>query len=381
MILIVGEYSGVSRALREGLLEAGEEVVTVSDGDSRKKIDADITVPTSKIRGFKWFRVVFHWLGLTGFFGAIKLVLHLRTRFTHLDVVHLVNPVAIESLGGLGNIVLVLYLRRSCTVMSLSAVGDDRRWVLACLRGEMPYSPLTRLLERPVRRALKYKFSLRYIFSPIFVLLDKLVLNVTDVIIPGVSDYAIAYANHPKSVEMIPLPVSMESFQPPTKSIYPLKIFHGWQRGRECYKGNDLLHEAVLDCIGKLGAHRVAYETVSGLTFSEYKSRFQHCDIFLDQVFSQGVGMNASMGLTAGKVVFSGFEEMDPVGVNASMCVRQLSEQISALVLDIERVDHLKVRAYEYAVINCSSVVVAKEFIKVWSRISMLRKNSGLSSR
>ena len=307
MIVLVGEFSGVHYTLAEALKRKGHEVVLISDGDAYKKFPCDISAPPMYNGSLKYFYLIFYYLGVTGLLNYFKLKNKISC-INNIMVTQFINPVAIPSLGALGNFLLFRHFKKRSNIVSLCALGDDFNWVMSCLKGVYKYSALDRLFKGGVKGFLKYAYSLKYIASPFFVLLDFYVVKKSNCIVPGLTDYQLAYENKSRVLNKIPLPIDCTNSGAPTVAKYPIKIFHGWQVGKEAKKGNDLLHAAAERCVSYFGSEYVVYEVVGGLPYAEYIKRFNDSDIFLDQVFSYDCGVNALLAMACGKVVFSGFE-------------------------------------------------------------------------
>ena len=368
VIVLIGEYSGVHYCLAEALKRKGHDVTLISDGDAYKKFPSDITVPQEHYTGMvKYIHLFLFFLGCTGLINYLKLKKRLSS-IANIHTVQFINPVAIPSLGAIGNFLLFINFKKRADVVSLCALGDDRHWVMACIRKKFKYSALDRLFTGGLKGFLKYSYSLKYILSPMFVLLDAYVVSKSDIIVPGLTDYVLPYSNNKKSTGKIPLPIDINSMVRPEGANYPIKIFHGWQTGKEAKKGNDILHAAALKCVSSLGEGVVSYETVGGLPYSEYIKRFKEADIFLDQVYSYDCGVNALLAMASGKVVFSGFESncVEDIGVNATPSVDEVFHQIVSLIKNKERIDTIKYNAYEYVVKTHESSIVADRYLKVW---------------
>lgn len=368
MIVLIGEYSGVHYCLAEALKRKGHEVILISDGDAYKKFPSDIAVPTAKYSGaVKYLHLFLYFFGCTGLLNYLKLKDRLSS-IGLVNTVQFVNSVAIPSLGAIGNFLLFRYFKKRADVVSLCALGDDLHWVIACIKKEFKYSALDRLFQGGLKGFLKYSYSLKYILSPMFVLLDLYVVRKSDVIVPGLTDYELAYRKNKKSCGRIPLPIDSKGIVRPEGAKYPVKIFHGWQTGKEAKKGNDLLHAAAMRCMSDLGEDIVSYEVVGGLPYAEYIKKFNDADIFLDQVFSYDCGVNALLAMAHGKVVFSGFEyiQSDEVGVNALPSQDELYADLCDLVKNLSKIDRIKMNAYKYIREHHDSALVADQYLDIW---------------
>src|SRR5690554_2147025 len=147
MVILLGDYSSVHLELSKALREKGYDVLLFSDGDAYKNIDCDVKLPSLKTHKNKWIRLFLYLVRFFGLFGFINYLAVKREieKIGKISVAQIINPVVAPSLGGLGNIFLIRYLRSKVDVLSLCALGDDYHWVRACLNKRFKYSPMDRL--------------------------------------------------------------------------------------------------------------------------------------------------------------------------------------------------------------------------------------------
>ena len=370
VILFIGDYSSVHSELCLALRKSGKNVVLMSDGDSYKKLKYDIKVPDIKNYNYNFINKIMNCFRFFGLFGIkdyfyIKKVLN---GFSNIEIVQLINPVAIPSLGALGNFLLFRYLRKKAKVISLCALGDDYNWVSACLNKNYKYSAMDRM-DRGLNEFLSYINALKYVYSPLYRFLNKYVVENVDLIIPGVKDYEIAYKNEPKLIEIIGLPVSDVNFHLPSATKYPIRIFHAWQRGKENRKGNDVLDNLIKKYISIHGNEKICYEVVGNLSFDQYIQKYKNSDIIFDQIYGYDRGVTAALGMASGKVLFSGFEEGHfEIGVNATPDEDKLYSDFVSLIESVELIDSIKKSAFDFACENYRSDVVSKKYLDAWSR-------------
>lgn len=370
MIVLLGDYSSVHYELSKALKSKGESVILMSDGDAYKKIGCDIKLPSlrkSRYRLLNNALFAFRFFGFFGFFNYLKVLKKLRN-IKDLDVVQIINPVVIESLGALGNILLIRYLKRRAKVFCMCALGDDYKWVAACLNKKYKYSAMDRMSQEGILGLGRYLYMLKYVYSPLYRLLDSYARKKVNVIIPGLSDYEIAYDDCNKAVGLVRLPVSSDNFIPPIKTNYPVKVFHAWQQGKDARKGNDILDRVVRRYISEHGAGKVKYEIIQGVSYEEYLSKYRSADIIFDQIYSYDRGVTGALGMAAGKVVFSGFEgeESLAIGVNAIPDINKLYTSFVSLIESLDNIDTIKSNAYRYAKENYCSLKVADQYLRVW---------------
>lgn len=374
-ILLVGDYSGVHVTLRNALLKLGHQVVLVSDGDGYKKFSRDLSfsVPKSSTGRFGVFLgVVISFFGLSG----ISLLWANRGLLSSLkgyDVVQLINPVPFSGLGSIASIIFFFWLKISNKKIVLCALGDDYYWVDASLRGEYRYSMFDRM---KFLNSKKFLHSLRYKYFLFYRLANYLMLSNSSLVICGLYDYYVAYNFTDRKRRFIPLPVDEALLGGEIRlTRYPVKIFHGWQRGKELRKGNDIFHAAVARLVEKYGEGVVEYRIVQSVPFEEYISLYSDADIFLDQAYSYDKGMNGLLGMAAGKVVFTGWEPEAACLYSAGSvapCINALPDVdkvyfiLERLVLDLDEVDRIKRSAVDFVATNHLSLSVAERYLREW---------------
>lgn len=369
MILLLGDYSSVHYELSKALKESGKDVILMSDGDAYKKVKCDIQLPgiaASKYKIINRILFVFRFFGFFGLANYFKVKKEIE-KIDNINIIQIINPVVIPSLGALGNVLLIRYLRRRAPVLSLCALGDDYHWVKACLDKKFKYSAMDRVKGNGLQGVLSYMYSLKYVFSPLYYLLDRYACSKVDMIIPGLLDYQLAYADDKKLTSIINLPLSELGFKEPVSSKYPLKVFHAWQKGKEYRKGNDVLDRVVRRYISEYGNSKLDYEIISEVTYDEYLKKYIESDIVLDQIYSYDCGVTGALGMAAGKVVFSGFEIGHfETGINATPDEDRLYKDLVKIVESLALVDTIKNNAYKYAIENYRASIVADKYLYFW---------------
>ena len=372
-ILLVGEYSGVHTELAKALNRLGHEVLTVSDGDSYKNFPRDITITRKRAKSKIGIirDVIYEYLGVKGLLTYI-INLNKIKRMSGYDVVQIINPVALEAFGSIANIFFINQLSKNNGSLYLCALGDDSRWVDSCLNNKYKYSPLDTLSYKTIH---KFSYSLRYKYGLFFKLLQSVAEKKAHKIIPGLLDYKMAYENVEKCIPIIKIPLPKEIIDkaislrelddsPPMRR---LKIFHGWQQGKELKKGNLIFNEAVLN-VKKNFSDLVEYKVVRSVPYDEYLRLLDDSDIFLDQTYSYDRGVNALIGMASGCVVFSGFEDVpnSSIGINATPDVISIENEIERMIESPAVIHNIKIKSLDYIINNHNPDVIAQQYINVW---------------
>lgn len=374
-VLLVGEYSGVHTNLSLALREKGIDVVTMSEGDGYKSFprDVDLAINGGIYNKFKKLNLIFDYLGVKGIYSLIKSFKKIWS-LEDFDVVQIINPVAISCYSSLANYILIRILLYRNKRLYLCALGDDYYWVKYCLEGHLKYSPFDRLDKYNFK---KYLFSFKYIYGLGFKSLNKFVVRKSEKIIPGLLDYKIPYSWSLKTTDVVQMPLTTAQIDNAKKlileysneDIETISVFHGWQKGKEEKKGNDLLDAVMNKILLKYGS-RISYKVVTDLPYSEYVKQFDNSDIFLDQVYSYDMGVNALLGMASGKVVVSGFEArgIDDllIGINAVPDENELFEKLDAFFSDTTKISEVRLNSLKYIISNHNPDYVANKYLELW---------------
>ena len=377
-ILLLGEYSGVHNNLRNALLEEGHDVVLISNGDGYKSFNSDIFISYNYIKHknkalTKILKIYYMILAYSGFQGCIQILKNFNEikKLKDYDVVQLINPIFLSDFGSVVNLSVFLYLKSNNKKIYLCALGDDYYWVKFCLANGFRYSIFDRL---SIKTLVKFLYPLRYVYGFLYSFLNKYIAKNVDGIIPGVYDYYAAYRCFPNCTEIVPiiLPIN-EKILKPTRVEKQLKIFHGWQLGKEIRKGNDLFDKAIKRLVFKY-PNKIDYNVVGGVPYNEYVETFENCDIFIDQCYSYDRGVNALLGMRAGKVVLSGFEpevkkyygiSYEPL-INSLPQEEHIFESIEDLILNPHKIYEYSLSAQNFVNSFHSPNSVLSKYFKIW---------------
>lgn len=377
-ILLLGEYSGVHNNLSEALKNQGFEVTLISDGDGYKSFESDFfinyvhTQVDNKIAN-KFLNLYYVVLSYSGFKGVIQILRHFKTikNMKNYDIVQLINPIFLTDFGSIVNLVVFLYLKKNNKKIFLCALGDDFYWVKFCLNKGFDYSIFDRLSFKTLRH---YSGSLLYVYGFLNPFLNKYIVKNVNAVIPGLYDYYASYKQFPNCTEIVPIIIKTDNdMQTNIHLNDPVKIFHGWQIGKDLRKGNDIFDKAIKKLVEKY-PDKIEYNIVSGVPYSEYIESFESADIFIDQCYSQDCGINALLGMREGKVVFSGFErqmlkyynlDYSP-GINSVPNETKIYNDLEYLILNPSEIKKYFLRAKDFIQKFHSEEYVLDKYFKIW---------------
>jgi glycosyltransferase involved in cell wall biosynthesis len=172
----------------------------------------------------------------------------------------------------------------------------------------------------------------------------------------------------------IQFPINSDAieFCPTTQKTKPLIIHSPTRKG---FKGTDVVLQAI-KILTDISTIEFDFQLVEGLTYSDYLKVMQKCDIYIDQVYSYGVGVAALEMLAMGKVVFSGnssesksyfsFSKNSPV-INASHDPLKLAIKLNDVLGKHSEFKNLGIRGREYVEKYHDPVIVAQMFLDLWN--------------
>lgn len=378
-VLLLGEYSGVHSNLSVALKKYGYDVKTIHNGDGYKSFEADEFIRYSYFNVnnviisliLKLYYIILMYSGLKGVFQIIKYR-ELIKSFKGYDVVQLINPIFISEYGVIVNYLIFKYLKANNNKIFLQALGDDYYWVKYCLDKKFNYSMLDRLNFKTTHR---YLYSLQYVYGFMMPSYNRYVAINSNAIIPGAYDYYKVYEEFKNCTEIVPMIVSVDEKYKKKNIVFPIKVFHGWQPRAELRKGNDIF-DSALTMLQKKYPDKILYKIVGGLSYEEYIKTYEDADIFIDQCFSQDCGMNALLGMSKGKVVLGGFEDVVKDYYNIDYCplincppnAEKIFLSIEKLLLDNSLIYSISENSIKFINDYHSEVYVVSKLKDIWSR-------------
>lgn len=377
-ILLLGEYSGVYSELAKGLRDVGHIVTFINDGDSYKGFSSDFTIEYPKARKGLLGRIIHniaYRLGVNGFISFQRQWPSLKQHLRSYEVVQIINPVIFSDWGSVANIVILRYLRKNNEKVFLSVLGFDyyqMRW------SERNFNP-SGYYSASVKKFLNPDFAFKYRYCLFYKTLNDYAVKIAHKIIPGLLEYKLCYDWTGKTTKIIPFPISHSHIGSPLlmEGNKVIKIFHGWQKGKEGFKGNDVFDRVIKRVLEKYSG-KVEYIVIQKVPYEEYVSLFNDCHIFIDQLYSMDKGMNGLLGMAAGKVVFSGLTkdslmaypsyQGDIIGVSASIDEQLLYEKFCHIINRPDLIEQISRNAIEFVLNNHETSKVVQMYVDVWAQ-------------
>lgn len=373
-ILLVGDYSNVHATLAEGLRALGHTVVVASDGDGWKNYPRDIDLAR---RG-----------------GGLRYYLQLWRkfhRFRGYDVVQIINPVFLP-LKAERIWPFYKYLRRHNKKVVMGAFGMDYYYIDACLDCKtFRYSDFNfgaHVRHYPTADAFRRDWH-----EGAKGALNRQIASDCDGIVCGLYEYWASYQrmqNLRGKLTFIPFPIKVQpasnrtpssarlsSLEECKKSSNDISFFLGIQRGKEEYKGTDVMLRA-LERVEREYPERCRVVKVESVPFEEYVRLLHGSDVLLDQLYSYTPAMNALEAMARGIVVVSGGEpenyevlgetQLRPI-VNVRPDEEDVYQQLRSLALNPEQVVRLKKESQEYIRRHHDHLKVAQRYEDFYKRL------------
>lgn len=360
-ILLLGEYSGLYKNLKEGLLELGHDVKLGANGDGWKNIKgADFQLYRSKSNK-------------SALKKAINCTLDIYSRSLEIkgyDVVQLVNTLICSPYINLN---FIKRLKKNNHKIYLSGAGSDYFDYKAYLDGAYRYyvydddKEMSKLYSNYSLKGRMRKKN------------DIIVSNLVDGVIPIAYEYARAYKcaraydNNIKLKKTIPIPMNINNITYEGNKVKnKIVIFHGLNR--ENFKGTRYIRRAM-EIIKERYKDEVEIIIDGKMPFDKYLDVMSHSNIIIDQCKSYGYGMNAIYSMAKGKIVMSGAEpetikelavENCPI-INIRPDVNDIVNKLEMLIKDKQNIEQLGYESRKYVEKHHDYIKVAQKYVEVWS--------------
>ncbi len=361
-ILLVGEYSSVHCNLATGLRALGHSVTVASNGDFWKNYPRDIDLHRNQS-------------GIVGTADFLFRLLKALPKMRGYDVVQLINPMFLELTPPRIRRVYD-YLRRHNGKVFLSACGMDYYWVKTGLEKVFRYGDFNIGLK--LRECeMNSRFIAEHMHGAKRAL-NEYIAHDCDGIVSGLYENDVCYQrDFPEKTQYIPFPIDLAAVTP--RVLHPetdkLRFFIGIQRGREEYKGTDVI-EPCLMRLRDAYPDRVEVIRVENVPYKEYCELMNSSDVLIDQLYSYTPSMNPLLAMAKGIAVVGGGEEenyeilgereLRPI-VNILPDVDDVYAQLEALVLNPDDVARRQRESVEYIVRHHDCRKVAARYVEFWN--------------
>lgn len=282
-IMLVGEFSGLHKNLKEGLEGLGYQVELLSDGDGWKGVDGGLKLSPFKGRIGKIFNLFYN------FFRFINI--------KNYDVVQFINPNVISKYLP-RNFIINTIVKNNKSTHLVAAGGDSYFWLYGPSKlkygpfeGTYKFDPIKYIEELKGKKALDY---------------NNYFIKKVNSVIPIMHEYEASYEGVKKLTDCIALPMNIDKIKA-KKNIVDKKIvfFHGLNRYG--FKGTDIVEQAF-EYLQKKYPNDIEIIIDGKMPLDRYLEVMKKTNVVIDQIHSHSLGMNGVYALALGKVVIGGAE-------------------------------------------------------------------------
>ncbi|MET3730532.1 hypothetical protein [Moheibacter stercoris] len=281
-VLLLQEMSGVHTELRNGLREIGIDADIATLGDGFKNYDTDIFLGNSNPNIIGAFNRVYHQ------FKTIKKILD-------FDIIQSISPSPYVSY--LDNLIDDILTKNKKKIYI--AAGSDPVY-LNYVRNLDYFPPHVHFDRWNDHERFKQ-----------FEQFKQKLNNSYNRIIPVCWEYKYAMNMAGlKTEDIIPFPINTDKYVPTKRNNRKLRVFHPLNRNNLKYdfKGTLIIQKAFSILEKKFP--NVEFIVKGNMNHKEYDHFTNDVDIIVDQCYSYSYGMSAAYGLSKGKVVLSGLEDI-----------------------------------------------------------------------
>lgn len=365
-ILLIGEYSGVSKNLKKGFSKLGHNTTIFTNGDGWKKIATDSEDLCFEYKSNynlfgKSLRGTWRLKALFQFFNFKWKIRNLQNVF---DLVIIINYEFIR---------LANELSPKLTFSNIKKISKNNAPIFLMACGD-EYTYLTEGSKMRYWPHDKTDMSKNRYFKKEYLDLFKILHEHITAIVPGMYEYANAYrickeARALKIEGTIPFAFDTETitaFNKVTDS--KIRIYHGINR--EDFKGTQIIREA-LRILKEKYPNEVEIRIEGGMPLEEYIKVLKESNIVIDQCKSYSYGMNAIYSMALGKVVFSGnepecmkeFGRNDIPIINILPEVNDIVRKLESFIEQPNLIKEYSVKSREFVEDFHNDIMVAKQFI------------------
>lgn len=356
-ILLIGDFSGFHKNLKEGLDELGHIVHIAASGDGYKNTtNSDIYVPNSKYKIIKGLRkITFPFAHIKDYYGYDVVQANSHNAFGGAQIYY--SSIQLKK------------IKKKTGKLFLTSCGTD--YFMYKCRNELKYNPIDESINIDLSGKNRY-------LNKIYIQNNKDVANLVDGIIPITYIYRLAYNNHMNLMNTIQLPINSDKVKyiPQKIENNRLKIFHGITR--EGFKGTKYIREAMAK-LKENYPNDVDIIIDGKMPLKDYLKVLEETNVVVDQALSYSYGMNAIYSMAMGKVVLSGnepecqqeFGRSDIPVINIEPSVDDIYKKLEELLLNKSRVIDIGEKSRLFVEDFHHHVKVAQKYLDTWNSVEV----------
>lgn len=354
-ILLLGEFSGLHKNLKEGLVELGHDAVVAASGDGFKKIPVDISFDFDS--PFKSPIAKAH--------KRLKLLASL-SELKGYDTVQMVNPFIFPDKFFPNRYAINGIIKNNDKFFLLGAGCDAYFWREG--RKNLSYGPFKDNLKYDLKSPVALFESKK---SLIF---NQWLVEKSNGVIPTMYEYEVSYNHIKNRLNTIPIPMNIEKVKYRENIVKEkIVIFHGLNRYG--FKGTRHVKEAF-DYLRHKYPNDLELIIEGNLPLDEYLELISRTNVVVDQMYSHSLGLNAIYAMAMGKVVMGGAEpeSLISLGVESSPAINvkpnaeSLIAEIELLLENKNKISEIGFKSRQFVEEVHDHVKVAQQYINTWNK-------------
>ena len=352
-ILLYGEYSGIHTNLISPLSNKFMKVDFISTGDGFKNLYGNINIAK---RGSSIFSKV-----ITDISNSSILTKISKNKY---DIVQFVNPLP-------GIVTPYFGIEPYFINKIIESSKSSYLYVSGCDYGTQKIFNRREIFkgvcegcqkDYKVNKCPQYRYGAE--------LWHQKFINQIDGVFSGLEGaYRDEYIDSEKFKGYIPFPVDLLR-TPFKKQEYTkkIKVLHGINR--YWTKGSDRILDQ-LKILEKKYANSFEVEIVEKLPFDDYLQKVYQSNIVIDQMYGDGLGMNALQTMAMGRIILTSYDKNYTFSNNPAIPIglknKSIVESLVALSeLSSKQLDEISINAHDYVKDNHESKKIADLFIDNW---------------
>ena len=354
-VLLLGDYSSLGVALKEGLLQLGIDVTLAANGDGWKKISGADTCLFPASEG-----------GQIDKFKKYVLYPLFTDKFKGYDIVQAPGTDIFFWRFGTKPFEKII---RDNGKFFINAAGVDYYLYHSWKNGKLKYD----YYMYDDNEELCSESNGKSISSIMKNIRCKKIMKMAYGIIPVVPyEYEISYSNFSNIRKPILLPVNTDKYGfMPNEVKNKIVFFHGINRAKD--KGSGYIQKAMSK-LQERYPNDVECIVAERMPFDEYTRNLNRTNVVIDQCKSFGYGLNACISMAKGKIVLSGAENAVTKYFNGDKCpvfnirpdVKNIYNQMVRIIELKSEIPILATESRKFIEKYHNYINIAKQYVDAW---------------
>ncbi len=292
-IVLIGDFSALHLNLKKGFESLGHECILYSNGDGFKKIPGGQPYGPDKYNRRFYSKPIW----------AYEQLKWLKSLLEKHDIVQLMNPHSLN-LGLSNPLIKRFYVEKILNIIASRTISKTKFGIGVAGCSSATMKALHNLPRSPCPGCLQENNLTRCVYeNQIFIEYENKLYQLADCIIPFGGG---AYQAGGKGLDALPMPIDCdEYFYEENLVSNKIRILHGINRPG--FKGS----KSILGALSRVSEEFSNTEVVivERMPYEAYWRVAKNCNIIVDQLFGDGLGMNALISMSLGRIVLTSYDQ------------------------------------------------------------------------